>query len=64
MPSNKTKHIGKVFVPRSKISKKYKRSSISLLRWAEQGKIEHIITRTGRYTYKIHQLEQMLGKDG
>ncbi len=64
IPSNETKHIGKVFVSRSKISKKYQRNSLTLRRRAEQGKIEHIIIHIGRYMYNIYQVKQMLGKEG
>ncbi len=64
MPSNETNKSGKVFVPPSKISKKYHRTSLTLRRWAEQGKLDHIITPTGRYLYSIHQVEQILGQEG
>jgi hypothetical protein len=49
-------------VPHSKISKKYQRSSLTLRRWLEQGKIKHIITLTARHTHSMHQVEQILGK--
>jgi hypothetical protein len=42
-----------LFVPPSKIAKKYNRLPITFRRWAEQGKIEHIITPTGRYLYNM-----------
>jgi putative resolvase len=64
MPSNETKKSGKVFVPPSKICKKYHRTSLTLRRWAEQGRLDHIITPTGRNLYNIHQVEQILGQEG
>jgi len=64
MPFNETTNTGKVFVPPNKISKKYNRTCLTLRRWAEQGRVDHIITHTGRYLYNIYQVEQMLGQEG
>jgi uncharacterized lipoprotein YddW (UPF0748 family) len=49
MPSNETKHTGKIFVAPNKISKKYNQRSLTFRRWAEQGKVDYIITSTGIY---------------
>lgn len=55
--------MNKLFVSPNKISKKYNRAPVTLRRWAEQGKIESIVTPTGRYLYNINQIDQILGQE-
>jgi putative resolvase len=62
MKSKQTNKYRRSFVPPSKIIKKYHTSSLTLRRWAGQGRVDYMITPTGRYLYNICQVEQMIGQ--